>query len=129
MKIRTSVQDDVALIAVVGELNVDSLGKLEEAIAEGFDIYMRDFIIDVTGVTSVDSPALEVLTALHRRCEENLGMLRLCGASASLRKVLEVTRLDRVLVVTHNTDEAMASLQAATASVGGSATEAFEGAE
>jgi anti-anti-sigma factor len=70
----------------------------------------RDFVVDFSETTGVDSAGLEALTWLKRECDERLGLLKLCRLSETLRKILELTRLDRQLDRCEDLDEALASL-------------------
>ena len=81
MKVQSSVRDDVAILSVSGELNGDSVSKFNEAVTQARRQELRDFIVDVQEVTAVDSAGLEALSALQQQCEEQLGMVRFCGAS------------------------------------------------
>jgi anti-anti-sigma factor len=49
------------------------------------------FVLDVTYVAYVDSPGLEVLVGAGDELSQGGRALRVCGASETLREVLEVT--------------------------------------
>ena len=110
MKLTTSNENDTTVLAVVGEFNTDSVRKFNEAVIEAMDQQYRDFIVDLAGVTSVDSAGLEALTALQRQCEEQLGMVRFSGMDEAVRKIFEITRLDQTLPLNDTIEDAMASL-------------------
>ncbi|GMU24927.1 MAG: hypothetical protein AMXMBFR13_49980 [Phycisphaerae bacterium] len=109
MRITTDTQGDVTVLTVSGELNHDSAGKFGEACRAELGQGRRDFAVDLSAVTTIDSAGLEALTALQRECEEQLGMVRLCGARDNVRKILEMTRLDRVLPVHEGLEETLSS--------------------
>ena len=109
MKLDVARQGDVTVLAVSGELNADSVGRFRKAVAEAMGRQQRDFLVDLGSVTTIDSAGLEGLTALQRQCEEELGMVRVCRANPTLRKVFELTRLDRQLTLCETTEEALAS--------------------
>jgi len=110
MKVVNTYRGDLALLALSGELNSDSVGRLNEAVATAFNEQKRDFVIEVSEVTSVDSAGLQALSDLQRQCEEQLGMLRVCNADATLRKILEMTRLDRRVNQNRTLEEAVEEL-------------------
>ena len=109
MKLETAVQGDVTVLAVFGALNADSASRFNQAVAETLARQRRDFVVDLAGMTTIDSTGLEALTAVQRQCEEQLGMVRISGADATVRKVLEITRLDGLLTLSRSTQEALAS--------------------
>jgi len=107
MKVQSDVRDDVAILSVSGELNGDSVPRFNEAIAAARDRELRDFIVDVKEITAIDSAGLEALSALQRQCEEQLGMVRFCGADETLSKIFEITRLDKRFFLHNTLEEAL----------------------
>lgn len=108
MKVQTSKQDDIAILTVSGELNSDSVSKFNEAVAAVRDQETRDFVVDVKDITSVDSAGLQALSDLQQQCEEQLGIVRFCGADETLGKILEITRLNKRFFLHNSIEEAMA---------------------
>jgi anti-anti-sigma factor len=113
MKLQTSNVGGVTVIAIVGDINADSVGRLNTAVLSAFSAEARDFVIDLGKATSIDSAGLEALTALHRQCEEQLGMVRLAAANVTVRKILEITRLDRQFTLHDDVEDAVGSFAAA----------------
>jgi len=109
VKISATRHGDVTVLELSGELNHESAGRFNEAVAAAFNAGCRDFAVDLRQVNGIDSAGLEAFTALQRRCEEQLGMVRFCGPDATLKKIFELTRLDRSLAVEDSLDEALAS--------------------
>ena len=109
MKVATTQNGDVTVLEVSGEFTWDFASRFAETIDRAFADGRRDFVVDLGGVEAIDSAGLEALTALQRRCEEHLGMVRFCGPRSDLRKILELTRLDRSLTVHEEVEEALAS--------------------
>ena len=107
MKLGILVQGDVTVLTCSGEFGVDAAPKFSETIASVLTDQRRDLLVDLGGVTKIDSAGLEVLTAAHRWCEERLGMVRICGADATLQKIFEMTRLDKMLTLCDSREEAM----------------------
>ncbi len=107
MRVETREHGEVTVLALFGELIGGATTQLNEAVEQAFDRQMRDFLVDLSEVTVVDSAGLESLTALQRRCEEQLGMVRFCGADDTLRKVFEITRLDGQLMLHESMEEAL----------------------
>jgi len=107
MKLETSRRADITILDPSGEFNADSVGRFNEAVAEALADQRRDFVIDLAGVTTIDSAGLESLTAVQQQCEEQLGMVRLCGADPTLRKIFEITRLDKVFTLCDTRAEAL----------------------
>lgn len=103
-------QSGVCILSVEGDLSarhaVDFRAQACEALAQN----AHDFIVDLADCTGVDSAGLEALTWLRRECDERLGLLKLCAAPETLRKVLEITRLEDQLEHCDRLDEALAEM-------------------
>jgi len=109
MKLTLSQQNDVSIAAIAGEFNADSVRKFNDVVSDAMDQECRDFVVDLSDITSIDSAGLEALTALQRQCEEQLGMVRFCGADDTLKKIFEITRLDQTFTLNDTIEEAMAT--------------------
>lgn len=109
MKLSVRNQGDITIAAVAGELTHDSVARFREVIDQACAAGCRDFVVDLRQMTGVDSAGLEAFTALHRRCEEQLGLVRFCGADPAVSKIFEVTRLDHVLAAFPTIEEALAA--------------------
>lgn len=110
MSIRLDKCGEVNVLLVDGELVSATRGDFCRVVERCRQSDGRDFVIDMSRVTLVDSAGLEALTALQRECQENLGMLKLCGVDATLGKILEMTRLNRSLECCPDVDAALASI-------------------
>jgi anti-sigma B factor antagonist len=119
MKLTANRRGDTTVLEVSGELTCDSAPRFAEAVARAFAEGGRDFVVDLRHTGSVDSVGLEALTALQRQCEEQLGMACFCSPDSTLRKILELTRLNRSLTLHDTVDEGLASLHGTRPGVGG----------
>lgn len=87
-------------LSLQGRLDASSVARVRDQINDALDEHPTgDVVIDVSGVDVVDATGLGVLTATHVRLEREGRMLVLRGCSASMRRVIAVTRLARVLHV------------------------------
>jgi anti-sigma B factor antagonist len=104
MKLEATAEGDITVMRVAGEFNSDAMTRFNNAVDDALAADRRDFVIDLEKVTSIDSIGLELLTALQRRCVEELGMIRISGTDEEMRKVFEITRIDQQIEL-HNTIE------------------------
>ena len=98
------------VLTVDGELVAATVGEFRRLVEQCRKRDGRDFVIDLEHATAVDSAGLEALTALKRECDECLGLVKLCGLDDTLRKILEMTRLDRSFDVRADVKQALAVL-------------------
>jgi anti-anti-sigma factor len=83
----------VTVVALHGELGVDSAGRLRSTLARLIDGYAVNIVVDLAPLTFCDSIGLSAFLDGHRRCVEVGGWLRLAAARPFLRKVLDVVGL------------------------------------
>ncbi|CAA9220300.1 MAG: hypothetical protein AVDCRST_MAG20-697 [uncultured Acidimicrobiales bacterium] len=85
------------LVHLVGELDLAAAPDLRTKLAGLLDQGERDVVVDLGGVTFFDTSALEPLVEGHHRGLSSGVRLVLCHIPPHVRRVLEITGLDRVL--------------------------------
>jgi anti-sigma B factor antagonist len=86
---------DWAIVSVSGEIDIASAPSLHEAVGtvSGSGAHV---ILDLSGVSFMDSTGLSVLIRAFRGLRDDGGELRIVVAGTRIPRLLEVTRLDRV---------------------------------
>jgi len=93
------------LISVRGEVDIYTAPRLKERLIELLDAGVTGVVVDLAGVTFIDSTALGVLIGGVRRLHEADGRMALVVATRPVARVLDITGLDRVFTI-HDTREA-----------------------
>jgi len=91
----------------VSRLDAQKAGSLRSAMDEALKEGSR-LVLDLEGVTALDSTCLGVLVGTLRRLPAD-GEMRLCGLSENVSRLLHMTRLDRALKVYPTCREAIAA--------------------
>jgi anti-anti-sigma factor len=117
MEISVRRRDGSAVVGVKGRLireNQAELRKsLEDVIAEG----TRGIVLDFQSLDYVDSAGLGCCASVQRLLKEKgSGGLVLCGASPSIERMWKLIRLDLVIPLFREENEAIAWLQKGCAS-------------
>jgi anti-sigma B factor antagonist len=81
------------VVKVAGEVDIETSPVLEERLRSVLDQGHSSLVVDLAGVTFLDSTGLSVLIGGLRRCQGGGGELRLVSPRPNVRKVLEVTGL------------------------------------
>lgn len=95
MSIKTEYYNQICCLTIHGDLagaEVDLLRKAAEDSIEQKRVV--NFVIDLEKCTFVDSEGLAGLLWLKRRSEDLFGQLKLVHPDESIRKILEITRLE-----------------------------------
>jgi anti-anti-sigma factor len=105
-----SLAESVELVVVTGELDMSNSPELrrrvEKAVREGSD----RVIIDLSGLTHMDSSGLAALIDSHQLTEARGGRLALVISSESVRRTVEVRGLDRLFTIAATQDEAVEAI-------------------
>lgn len=102
---------DVCVLTIEGELTKATVDQFQQLVDQCLLEDARDFVVHCAECSGVDSKGLEAITQLHRSCQEKLGMAKVCELSATVDKVLEITRLNAELDICESLEEALAALK------------------
>ena len=96
-----TVDDDgaVAMVRLAGELDVATAADFRNCLTELHLAGQRRFIVDLSEVDFMDSTAIGVLVAATKRFRASDGDVAVAAPSDRVRRVLELTSLDKFLVI------------------------------
>ena len=86
-----------AEVSLAGRLDVTSVADVRLALHEAVEGGDGELVVDLAGVELVDATGLGVLVGVHRRAQRTGRVVVLRDPADRIRRVLFVTRLDRVL--------------------------------
>ena len=98
----------VTVVAPTGRLDVAGAPALREAISTLSENGAPRVVIDMEGVSFVDSTGLGSVIAALKQIRGRQGELRLAAPNQQVRVVLELTTLDRVFPYYATVEEAVA---------------------
>lgn len=93
------------VVTVTGEIDLATQGQLRAELNELIVAGQVDLVVDLSGVTFVDSTGLGALIGARRRVHAFHGSLALVIPDESVRKVFTITGLEKVFAI-HDTLEA-----------------------
>src|SRR5262245_11220984 len=114
MQFEERIVGDVAVVTVTGELTLKKShstmlhDKIRALVQQGH----RKVVVDVAGVSFVDSAGLGELVQTHSMIKNHGGALKLSGPTSRLRELLVLTRLTTLLGVYDDDQKAVASFGA-----------------
>jgi len=104
-------ESGVTVIDLSGEIDVSHAPRLRELLGELITAGPGQLLINLSGVAFIDSSGLGVLIAAHRKAQEAGGVLGLADPQPSVRRVLELTRTNRVFQIFATVEEGLAALR------------------
>ena len=113
----TQVGADAYVVSVAGELDIATAGRLREELELAIGRGARRVIVDLIGLTFIDSVALGVLTEGARRLRADGGVCVVVSQDPRILRVFEITGLDRIFRIERSLAEAVEEV------IGGLATQ------
>jgi anti-anti-sigma factor len=98
------------VLAVRGDVDLHVAGELKGRLTETADDGGSKVVLDLSHVTFVDSMGLGVMLGSMKRLRAHGGELHLVVAGPELRRILEITRLDRILPLHETRADALAAV-------------------
>ena len=86
---------------------------LKQACAERLERGRKRFVLDLAGVNVMDSCGLSVLISVKKLLDTEGARLVVAGPSPMIKRLLVITKLDRVFEIKPSVEEAVAALRAA----------------
>ncbi|MFE7762495.1 STAS domain-containing protein [Streptomyces sp. NPDC057438] len=104
------VVDDVRVVTVRGEIDHDVKDLFDEALLAGGDAATPPrIVVDLGGVTFMDSSGINVLVAANRRVSGGRGWLRIAAAQEPVLRVLQLVGVDTFIPCHPTTEQALSA--------------------
>ncbi|HEY8592028.1 MAG TPA: STAS domain-containing protein [Sphingomicrobium sp.] len=104
------IDDGVAVVGVDGDrLDAAATPAFKQALDSGLSTDVRAVILDASGLAFVDSTGLGAIVGVMKRLPEGATLV-IAGAQAPLKRLLQITSLDRLFRQFDSVEEARAAL-------------------
>ena len=94
------------VVAAAGEIDIASSPRLRTAIAAALESAAQEVCVDLTDTTFMDSSGLHVLLDAHHVAEAQRRRLTIICPLGNVRRIFELTGLDKSLRMYENGDAA-----------------------
>lgn len=102
--------DGLLTLSVAGELDQGTAPELRGALAEAFGGGAHAVLVDLSSCGFIDSTGLSLLVEAKRRLADENRPFAVCCPDADVRRLLELTGIDRAVGLFDSRDEAVAAL-------------------
>jgi len=106
LDVHTERQRDATIVHLVGEVDLRTSPQLRGTFLDLLDQKPVRIILDLTGVSYIDSSGVGTVVELKRRALRNESKVVLVGLQPRVRSLFEITRLDKFFTVVNTIDEA-----------------------
>ena len=108
LQIEMRREADVPIVALSGSCTMEQSMRLGEELAPlAGDPTVKMLIIDLHDLDFIESSGLGGVIAAYLKCRKRGADLRLVGPAPAIRRVLEITQLDKILRICDNLETAM----------------------
>ena len=109
MNISCEEYDQIAVIAIDGELSADTVEVFKNTIEQSLEDGRVFFVVNFEKVSLIDSEGLEALLWLKDQCRERQGQVKLAALDEISARILAMTRIDRAFDLHHEVLQAVKS--------------------
>lgn len=113
------VDDRTTIVAVDGEIHVSTAPEFSGVLATTIESGRTQLVLDLTGVTFIDSTGLSVLLNALRGVTRAGGRMAVVCSNPTVLRLFEITRLDTTFDIHADPEAALAAVQAAGGSTSG----------
>ena len=103
--------DGVSTVGVTGEVDLYTAPRLKQALVKTIEGGSRKVLVDLSHATFIDSTTLGVLMGAVKRLRPAGGELAIACSDPNIRRIFEITLLDRIFVIYDTSDEAIRYLR------------------
>ncbi len=108
---RGDLDSGVVVLALTGSLTMgNQLMKLEWLVEELVKDQRNKIVLEMSGITYLDSSAIGVLVGCNSKVAASGGQMRLAAVTARVAAVLSISKIDTVLVIDPTCDDAASAL-------------------
>jgi anti-sigma B factor antagonist len=101
----------VVVIAVEGEIDVDTADEVLDALRAGFSCEGPALVADLTGVSFFGSTGISTLITAHELADEHSKDFHVVAPHRAVKRPLQVTGVADVLLLHDSVDEALSALR------------------
>lgn len=99
LEMSTRLLDGRAVLAVAGEVDLETASQLGDQALEALRDVSPHLVLDLSGVTFMDSTGLKVLLTVQRRAELAQGSLAVVGTTRPVNRIMDLTGLDHTFAL------------------------------
>lgn len=92
----TTIEPGTIRVSLAGNLYVEEATELRENLIQQIENGVKNIVMEFGGLEYIDSSGLGVLIAIHKRCVQKGGTVKIKGLKGNIKELFELTRLTKV---------------------------------
>ena len=113
LEVREERGDGVLTLTIEGELDLATAPKVRDPLERAIGSGVSRIVVDMLGCGFIDSTGLGVLLHAAKHLEENKGAMALVCVDDQIKRLLELTMIDRTIPVFDTREKALAEISGA----------------
>ena len=109
MKVTSEIKDNYVLISIKGTLSIENISPFETLVNKHVDS-MDNILIDLSGLTFIDSSSLGIIVVYYTKSEKNNRHFALMEINPDIMQMFKITGLDKRIKIFQSIDEAVEKL-------------------
>ncbi len=109
-KVSAESNSAIHTVSVAGELDQSTAPELRSALSSAVGEAHNGVLVDLSDCNFIDSTGLSLLVEMKRRLTEDDRRFGVCCPDADVRRLLELTGIDKAVGLFDTRDEAVAAL-------------------
>jgi anti-sigma B factor antagonist len=111
------VEPDITIVEIAGRLGMgNTASSIESAIRKLIDEGARKLVVDVSGLSYIDSAGIGMLIGCNGHIDQNGGRMRIAGAQGLVQKSFAIVHVGKVVPLDMDVESACAAIAAGSAS-------------
>ncbi len=107
IQVKREALPDATVVSISGSVDIYSSPELRGELKVALDGKVRKLVIDMDGVSFVDSSGLATLIEALQKVQAYSGKLLLCNLSAKVLGVFQLANLDRIFQIRETREAAL----------------------
>jgi len=108
MHVKKKQLNDITVCYVDGDIDINSSPDIRNALSDLTGRHVKKIVIDLAGVSYVDSSGLATLVEMLKKTKSYGGKLRLSNLADKVKSLFEITKLEKLFEIFDNAEEALA---------------------
>ena len=108
MDVKSVQQDGVTVFQVDGEINITTSPELKKLFEKHS---ATKLVVDLERVSYIDSSGLATLVEMLKKLKSQGGSLGLSGMSDKVKSLFEITKLDKLFLISQNKQDAVLKIK------------------
>ncbi|MCA9898933.1 MAG: STAS domain-containing protein [Ardenticatenaceae bacterium] len=107
--LNVSQMNEISVLHPQGRFEAYTIGPVRNWLDEHQEV--ANLVVDLSGVTFLDSTALATLVQGMKHCRQRAGNLHLAGLQPSVKLIIELTRLDKAFGIYPDVETAVSAFK------------------